>query len=256
MGRPGRLVGRRPVARRRRRADSPTCTTGCTRWPCRCAAPGEALLHLDLHPLDVILRESDPVVIDWSNAGPGPAALDVARTAVSASDRWWSPTGCSRRWASVLERATGALARMLRGLRLRRSSRRTQAARGRRGAPLARNRTSPHAELTRSRWLSTSPPPVAESTVSGPCRAAATGRWSATRHRVVRHSAGSRHVGLPHVALTVRPRRPSRRTASRRRCGPGRRTREAGSVRQLVALRAARGHGVPAAGREIASSSA
>ena len=49
-------------------------------WPD--AVPGEALLHLDLHPLNVILRGSDPVVIDWSNAGPGPAALDVAMTAV------------------------------------------------------------------------------------------------------------------------------------------------------------------------------
>jgi aminoglycoside phosphotransferase (APT) family kinase protein len=49
-------------------------------WPG--VAPGEALLHLDLHPLNVILRGSDPVVIDWSNARPGPAALDVAMTAV------------------------------------------------------------------------------------------------------------------------------------------------------------------------------
>jgi aminoglycoside phosphotransferase (APT) family kinase protein len=54
-------------------------------WPA--AVPGEALLHLDLHPLNVILRGSEPVVIepvviDWSNAGPGPAGLDVAMTAV------------------------------------------------------------------------------------------------------------------------------------------------------------------------------
>jgi aminoglycoside phosphotransferase (APT) family kinase protein len=49
-------------------------------WPG--AAPGDALLHLDLHPLNVILRGSEPVVIDWSNARPGPAALDVAMTAV------------------------------------------------------------------------------------------------------------------------------------------------------------------------------
>jgi aminoglycoside phosphotransferase (APT) family kinase protein len=49
-------------------------------WPG--AAPGEALLHLDLHPLNVILCGADPVVIDWSNARPGPAALDVAMTAV------------------------------------------------------------------------------------------------------------------------------------------------------------------------------
>jgi aminoglycoside phosphotransferase (APT) family kinase protein len=49
-------------------------------WPG--AGAGQALLHLDLHPLNVILRGSDPVVIDWSNARPGPAALDVAMTAV------------------------------------------------------------------------------------------------------------------------------------------------------------------------------
>ena len=49
-------------------------------WPG--AAPGEALLHLDLHPLNVILRGADPVVIDWSNARPGPPGLDVAMTAV------------------------------------------------------------------------------------------------------------------------------------------------------------------------------
>jgi aminoglycoside phosphotransferase (APT) family kinase protein len=49
-------------------------------WPE--AAPGEALLHLDLHPLNVILRGPDPVVIDWSNARAGPAGLDVAMTAV------------------------------------------------------------------------------------------------------------------------------------------------------------------------------
>jgi len=49
-------------------------------WPG--AAPGEVLLHLDLHPLNVILRGTAPVVIDWSNARPGPAALDVAMTAV------------------------------------------------------------------------------------------------------------------------------------------------------------------------------
>jgi aminoglycoside phosphotransferase (APT) family kinase protein len=49
-------------------------------WPG--AAPGEALLHLDLHPLNVILRRPTPVVIDWSNARPGSADLDVAMTAV------------------------------------------------------------------------------------------------------------------------------------------------------------------------------
>lgn len=47
-------------------------------WPA--AGAGDALLHLDLHPLNVIMAEPSPVVIDWSNARPGPAALDVAMT--------------------------------------------------------------------------------------------------------------------------------------------------------------------------------
>jgi tRNA A-37 threonylcarbamoyl transferase component Bud32 len=39
---------------------------------------GDRLLHLDLHPKNVILGPSGPVVIDWSNAARGPAALDPA----------------------------------------------------------------------------------------------------------------------------------------------------------------------------------
>ncbi len=30
--------------------------------------PGDAVLHLDLHPLNVILTPRGPVVIDWTNA--------------------------------------------------------------------------------------------------------------------------------------------------------------------------------------------
>lgn len=37
-----------------------------------------ALLHLDLHPANVIMSPSGPVVIDWTNAGAGDPALDVA----------------------------------------------------------------------------------------------------------------------------------------------------------------------------------
>lgn len=43
-------------------------------------ADGGTLVHLDLHPLNVILGSDGPVVIDWSNARPGPAGLDVAMT--------------------------------------------------------------------------------------------------------------------------------------------------------------------------------
>jgi aminoglycoside phosphotransferase (APT) family kinase protein len=43
-------------------------------------APGTALLHLDLHPLNVLLAPSGPVVIDWPNARAGDPATDVALT--------------------------------------------------------------------------------------------------------------------------------------------------------------------------------
>lgn len=41
------------------------------------------LLHLDLHPLNIMLGEDDEVtaVIDWTNASSGPADLDRARSA-------------------------------------------------------------------------------------------------------------------------------------------------------------------------------
>lgn len=44
--------------------------------------PGEPLLHLDLHPANVILHAERPVVIDWINARPGRPGLDVALTAL------------------------------------------------------------------------------------------------------------------------------------------------------------------------------
>ncbi len=47
------------------------------------AAPGpggDRLVHLDLHPLNVLLSEHGPVVIDWSNAARGQPAVDVALT--------------------------------------------------------------------------------------------------------------------------------------------------------------------------------
>ncbi len=41
---------------------------------------GDEILHLDLHPGNVILSPSGPVVIDWNNVRRGPAAADVALT--------------------------------------------------------------------------------------------------------------------------------------------------------------------------------
>jgi aminoglycoside phosphotransferase (APT) family kinase protein len=46
------------------------------------SGPSPALLHLDLHPFNVLLDEAEtPTVIDWANAASGPAELDLARTA-------------------------------------------------------------------------------------------------------------------------------------------------------------------------------
>ena len=47
------------------------------------AAPlgrGSSLVHLDLHPDNVLLTRAGPVVIDWSNGARGEAADDVAQT--------------------------------------------------------------------------------------------------------------------------------------------------------------------------------
>jgi aminoglycoside phosphotransferase (APT) family kinase protein len=42
--------------------------------------PGGVLPHLDLHPDNVILSHSGPVLIDWQGAVAGPAASDVVHT--------------------------------------------------------------------------------------------------------------------------------------------------------------------------------
>lgn len=50
--------------------------------PLRSRAPGHTVLHLDLHPANVILADDGPVVIDWRNSTDGPAGLDCAVSAV------------------------------------------------------------------------------------------------------------------------------------------------------------------------------
>jgi aminoglycoside phosphotransferase (APT) family kinase protein len=50
--------------------------------PSRSGAPDDRVLHLDLHPANVILTARGPVLIDWTNATDGPPDLDVALTAV------------------------------------------------------------------------------------------------------------------------------------------------------------------------------
>jgi len=46
-------------------------------WP-----GGQPLLHLDLHPFNVLMSSRGPVVIDWPNARTGAPGLDVAMTAL------------------------------------------------------------------------------------------------------------------------------------------------------------------------------
>ncbi|GAA3016414.1 phosphotransferase [Streptomyces drozdowiczii] len=44
--------------------------------------PGDRVLHLDLHPDNVVLTADGPMVIDWSNTEEGPPALDRAMSAL------------------------------------------------------------------------------------------------------------------------------------------------------------------------------
>ncbi|MFD9426761.1 MULTISPECIES: phosphotransferase [unclassified Streptomyces] len=44
--------------------------------------PEERILHLDLHPENVMLTDRGPVVIDWSNTVEGPPGLDRAMSAL------------------------------------------------------------------------------------------------------------------------------------------------------------------------------
>ena len=46
---------------------------------------GDTLVHLDLHPENVILTHDGPIVIDWSNTGIGVAGLDAANTWLTLS---------------------------------------------------------------------------------------------------------------------------------------------------------------------------
>jgi aminoglycoside phosphotransferase (APT) family kinase protein len=54
--------------------------TGLSPMPTGSPATPETLLHLDLHPDNVILSSRGPVVIDWRNTRRGDGAIDVAST--------------------------------------------------------------------------------------------------------------------------------------------------------------------------------
>jgi streptomycin 6-kinase len=52
---------------------------------------GERLLHLDLHPDNVLLPTRGPVVIDWANARAGEPSFDVALTWVICATSGGAP---------------------------------------------------------------------------------------------------------------------------------------------------------------------
>jgi aminoglycoside phosphotransferase (APT) family kinase protein len=57
--------------------------------------PADRVVHLDLHPANVMLTSGGPVVIDWTNAAAGPAGTDVAMAWLIMSSSeiddvpWW-----------------------------------------------------------------------------------------------------------------------------------------------------------------------
>jgi len=79
------LAGRyaRQLADLHRRLHAITAPAGLRELgPERDGADERSVLHMDLHPDNVLLSPNGPVVIDWSNASAGPAGLDVAQTVV------------------------------------------------------------------------------------------------------------------------------------------------------------------------------
>src|SRR5262245_22982252 len=66
---------------------------------------GGSLLHLDLHPDNVMLTPRGPVVIDWPNAARGPGSADVAHT--------WIVIACSTPTTGLYRRALSAAGRGL-----------------------------------------------------------------------------------------------------------------------------------------------
>ncbi len=65
----------------------------------------EVIVHLDLHPLNVMLTDNGPVVIDWSNSAVGPRGLDSADT--------WLVIAAGQVDGSLIQRVTAAAARRL-----------------------------------------------------------------------------------------------------------------------------------------------
>jgi tRNA A-37 threonylcarbamoyl transferase component Bud32 len=73
-------------------------------WLPQLADGGDRIVHLDLHPLNVLYSSRGPVLIDWANASRGRAETDLAQTwlIIAASDT--SDQGLVARIGSPLQR--------------------------------------------------------------------------------------------------------------------------------------------------------
>lgn len=58
---------------------------------------GDAIVHLDLHPLNVMITDAGPVVIDWTNAGIGPPDGEIADLWLIMANATIPATGLERR---------------------------------------------------------------------------------------------------------------------------------------------------------------
>jgi aminoglycoside phosphotransferase (APT) family kinase protein len=69
---------------------------------------GDRLVHLDLHPANVMLTPSGPMVIDWPNAGRGDGLTDVAATWVILRTSRLEGSAAQRLVASIGQRMFAA----------------------------------------------------------------------------------------------------------------------------------------------------
>ena len=73
---------------------------------------GDRFLHLDLHPLNVIMSARGPIVIDWANASRGEALTDVGGDLRAAHlPEHAGPARADRRAATGARRSRGACSR-------------------------------------------------------------------------------------------------------------------------------------------------
>ncbi len=69
------------------------------------AGTGSALLHLDLHPLNVMLSSRGPIIIDWTNACAGDPRVDVALT--------WALIASGQLSGGIIERGLATFGRSI-----------------------------------------------------------------------------------------------------------------------------------------------